>query len=389
MEHQLSKKKVLAFSGVAVVLALVLIEIGLRVAGGLIGDANDPRESFSCYQGQPWAEAMFQDYREQSKLEPEYQRFVTWGDHELTSEYVNVLSDGRRKTWEPPVDDRPVKTIYMLGGSTMFGSGSPDDGTIPSYVSQDLNANASSAFRYVVENYGQGGYTFAQEAVQLSLLLREGKRPDYVLFYDGGNDVTAAYDAGEAGALITEPLLREKFEATEWGRIVLGVEEVIKNECRTCRALINIARTFSPGNLRLYPIQGLGYGNEQFASLADGIIQEYANTLDLVDALSRAYGFEYHTFWQPSLFGDKLVGDEQKLPNIDWRLADEKQAALFAAVRDRLDRIDSPHFTDLSDALRDRSEQVFLDNVHVCEQGNSAIAGKMVEQMAGQLEPHE
>ncbi len=37
--------------------------------------------------------------------------------------------------------------------------------------------------------------------VRLVLLLREGHRPDYVIFYDGANDVYAAYQAGRAGAV--------------------------------------------------------------------------------------------------------------------------------------------------------------------------------------------
>jgi len=111
--------------------------------------------------------------------------------------FINVDQRGRRRTVQPRSCDRDPDEIFLFGGSTMFGSYQRDDATIPSLVTKELSETAPCQFKAV--NFGETGYVFTQEVIELMLQLRSGARLRLVVFYDGINDVAAAAQAGMAG----------------------------------------------------------------------------------------------------------------------------------------------------------------------------------------------
>jgi hypothetical protein len=79
--------------------------------------------------------------------------------------------------------EKPVtKTFYVLGGSTVYGSGVDDGHTIPSYLNR---LGQERGWRFV--NYGSNGADSTQEALLLSMLARDKKIPDGVIIYHGFN----------------------------------------------------------------------------------------------------------------------------------------------------------------------------------------------------------
>lgn len=71
-------------------------------------------------------------------------------------------------------------SVWFFGGSTMWGTGSPDDKTIPSYYAQLTGEK--------VWNLGESAYNSFQELIQLEIFLSKGLKPKAVIFYDGVND---------------------------------------------------------------------------------------------------------------------------------------------------------------------------------------------------------
>ena len=99
------------------------------------------------------------------------------------------IQDGLRLTVDSPI--KPSKTIHVFGGSTVFGTGSKDSETIPSYMQKVLNNNG---FNIAVKNYGFMTLVASQ---QLAALKAANLRPgDIVLFYDGGNDAFNSFVYG-------------------------------------------------------------------------------------------------------------------------------------------------------------------------------------------------
>lgn len=74
------------------------------------------------------------------------------------------------------------KKVFLLGGSTTFGHGVGDDDTIAAHLQKQLGDD------YAVFNFGTGAYDQTREIDRLLYQLRQGYRPDVVIFLDGLND---------------------------------------------------------------------------------------------------------------------------------------------------------------------------------------------------------
>ena len=100
-----------------------------------------------------------------------------------------TIQDGLRLTLDSPVNS--FKTVHVFGGSTVFGTGSKDSETIPSYIQKVLNDNG---FNIAVKNYGFMTLVASQQLAALKAAnVRSG---DIVLFYDGGNDAFNSFVYG-------------------------------------------------------------------------------------------------------------------------------------------------------------------------------------------------
>ena len=71
--------------------------------------------------------------------------------------------------------------VWVFGGSTAWGVGVPDDGTIAAYLEK--------ATRLRTFNLAETGYNAHQSLNLLMKLYVEGGRPEFVVFYDGVNEV--------------------------------------------------------------------------------------------------------------------------------------------------------------------------------------------------------
>ena len=141
--------------------------------------ADDLRARLPNYAKVTWAT---QHYRELGQLKADYKSFIGWQLKPFQGETINIggryaqrqtINNGRDKS----------KKAYFFGGSTMWGMGVRDDGTIPSEF--------AAAAGFWSENFGEDAYTAHQGLMLLVQLLQDGHRPDIVVFYDGVNDVEA------------------------------------------------------------------------------------------------------------------------------------------------------------------------------------------------------
>ena len=108
--------------------------------------------------------------------------------------YLNIV-DGHRVSRQP--EAKPELRVWFFGGSTMFGLGQRDRGTIPSVISELAERDGVPI---EVVNYGVPGYTNWSELQQyLELSSSDAPPPDLVVFYDGINDFTLANERVDIG----------------------------------------------------------------------------------------------------------------------------------------------------------------------------------------------
>src|SRR5689334_16284055 len=126
------------FSAFLCILGILVIATELSSLAVLSLSQGEKRANVhqSYYDSQPWAE---QFWKEESLASPKhFSPFVIWRRSPFQGKYVNVESDGLRRTVNPSCSPE-AKQVWIFGSSTLWGTGARDDQTIPSFLSQEYS----------------------------------------------------------------------------------------------------------------------------------------------------------------------------------------------------------------------------------------------------------
>lgn len=373
MPQPRTKRKQVIYSVITFLVVVIALEVGLHVIDAIASrfKKNPNKVPFrGLYQGQEWAGTLARE-SDKPHRDQIYHQYLTWRSKPVQGQFVNIDRDAGRKTWNPPNLTSEAITIFLFGGSAAWGYGARDDHTIASRLSQLLNARNP---RFRVFNYGEPAYTFTQGVFYLITKLREGLRPDYVIFYDGFNDVYGAYQSGKAGTLHNVAQMREKLESRPRQLYWKAVTEWFTENIYLYNKVVNKLY------VHLYPVEryrevGAKLTDQELKALAAELVQYYVESLELLDRLSQAYGFKYACFWQPALFTEpKVLPQETK---IDVRLGDKQFGQLYRYANQNLARRQLPHFHNLSGVVSQRTKPCYLDLVHMTEEGYGQVAARL------------
>ena len=159
----------------------------------LVGEGG-PRETVSYYASQSWAPRYWHEFRLARRQR--YYSYVGWRRAPFDGETIQIDERGIRLTPGADCSANSFK-VFAFGGSTMWGTGSPNWGTIPAYLQAGLQKLRHGPV--CVVNFGETAYVSTQGVIMLLMQLQSGNVPDLVVFYDGPNDIYAAYQSGRAG----------------------------------------------------------------------------------------------------------------------------------------------------------------------------------------------
>src|SRR5208282_5072615 len=135
----------------------------------------------------------WEEYDQSNKVV--YHQYVLWRRAPYQGDLISINRDGVRQTLHTQCDEK-TPAIWMFGDSVMWGVGTPDAETIPSLIAQRYKDAGKPV---CVVNYAEKGWSNTQEMIALIELLKHATRkPDVVLFYDGGTEAYAAYQSGQA-----------------------------------------------------------------------------------------------------------------------------------------------------------------------------------------------
>ncbi len=324
----------------------------------------------SPYQNTTWAEDYFDELARSS--ENRYYPFIEWRRKEFHGRYIRVSEDGIRKTWTPGNKQGEAQLVYCFGGSTLWGSGARDEFTLPSLLSKKLNQNPEF---YEVRNLGESAYTLGQEIVYLTLLLKEGQVPDYVIFYDGINDVFAGYQTGRPGELQNVEQIRAKLEEPEnnFKRLALALQGLIESHYQTYRLLKSLLFRFEG---KREGLAASGFSDEDLEQLSLGLVREYERDKKFVADLAKTYGFQYAFIWQPVLATNPSVTSEERQYDL-WK--DPKLVRFFDLTYRHMEEKKEDHFYNLSRILDSKEKTLYIDGYHLSEEGNEIVAGKLYQ----------
>lgn len=385
--------------GIAV-LALATVEGALRLRvtwsrrdrGGEA--ARDFRLRADAYPDRSWVPAYYEEFRRSRRLR--WEPYAYWRRRPFRGEYINVGADGIRRTVAPgpPPEGRvPGARVFMLGGSTMWGTGARDAFTIPSLVARELAGRGVSA---EVTNLGETGYVSGQELALLQQRLRSGDVPDVVVFYDGVNDTFSAWQQGKAGLPMNEFNRTREFNISNREMLGRRAVAVLREAAARLETVRVGARLLRAAGLQAGPARPRGRaaaGRRRRSvgdgeALARGVAAAYRSNVGIVRALGARYGFESLFFWQPTVF------DKEGLTRYEQRQARRKGALReffrLAAARVREEVCPGPGdlgCRDLSGIFAGTAAPVFVDWSHTGEGGNEVLAAAVAEDVAAMLAP--
>ncbi|MFH1441757.1 MAG: hypothetical protein ABIH18_06965 [Candidatus Omnitrophota bacterium] len=326
---------------------------------------KNKRYESSIYKDSPWAKQYFMEF---DQLKKNYYPFYEWRRQGYAGKFINISDEGIRKTWNPK-DTKKLNKVFIFGGSTVWGTGVRDNFTIASLLSKNINKNTES---YSVTNFGEAGYVLTQEIILLITQLKKGNIPDYVIFYDGVNDVLAALQNREAGLI---------YNYNRW-KMKLGLEPRIFNKLSEEALLTNSKFIYLFSYLNNVFKKNNMYDETALENLAYQIIKDYKKNMDLIERLSQAYGFKYSFFWQPVLF---MVNPKTNEEITALAFKNKELERIYFYTYTLADRLNRPKFHNLSHLFDNKSGTYFIDYCHVGEKQNQIIADGIFEVIKNEL----
>jgi lysophospholipase L1-like esterase len=325
-----------------------------------------PNEAY--YQTVDWADGYAAEH---AQIVVEFAPYVGWRHRQFVGEHINIGADGVRITPNTACDADDAFTVFMFGGSTMWGYSVPDAYTVPVYVHEALQARMDRPV--CVINFGTWAYVSTQSMMRLTTELQRGNVPDLAIFYDGHNDIFAAFQNGEAGPHQNVGSMAARLSPDEPPPLVQMMQQTYT---------FNLIRLFAQGAAQSAPQPTGGEADEN--PLAAAIIDVYALNRRMVQSLAEQYGFEVWFFWQPDILvtSKALTEEEAYLRNN----VDAPFARLVAQTYALMETTFEPdqHFVSLIPVFDQTDGTTWVDHVHLSPEGNAIIAQAMVDTIDSQ-----
>jgi lysophospholipase L1-like esterase len=352
------------FVEAAVILLIVLVGlVGLEAMARLVRFATSSHpEDPPLIVKQPWGKQLLAD---QARLSSRHEDYVEFREDPLRSATINVDERGTRAVPGSCDPQRATFRVLLFGGSTMFGYGVPDEFTIPAYLARAL---AGPGRCVAVTNYGSAWWQSSQSVVQLAKALREGARPDAVVFYDGVNDVSVVIRGGRPGRIApeAEAMLRDAFDDDiPWAK--LARKSVL------VRALARRLAVSVPAE----PVE---------MGLAKQIAGLYVHNVRAVEALGREYGFSAHFFLQPFpvIAAKPRTGAESAVIE-RWNQQHPHELAFIHAAYEEWRKAPylqgNRNFSDISNLFDAESAELYADTQHLLPEGNRLVAERIAREI--------
>jgi len=332
-------------------------------------DVMEPAVKLELAEGGSAAERRYwKEFEQANKVT--YHQYVLWRRAPYQGEVLSINQDGVRRTLHTQCDDKTF-TIWMFGDSVMWGAGAPDDETIPSFVARDYE----KAGRPVcVVNYAEKGWANSQEMIGLIEQLKHTTRkPDVVLFYDGGTEAFAAYQSGRADVHSNYNSFKNFLD--KWGASQKAGFSYFR-QTNTYRLLEKIAIREPFHNKK----DDVPLAARDTDTLSAAVVENYEQNMNIVDLLAKQYGFRPIFAWYPNMaVGHKeLTPYEQQVLRMEYQKF-PRLGSMYQDVYKRGLKLNRPDFHYLGDLLDDQKSSLYVGISHLKPEGNQIVADRLFD----------
>ena len=330
----------------SVVMVVPMIDDGgSETGGGAFGERPNP-----AMQDQPgWPEigSETDDFGSRGRFDGS----TTYSFPDFSGSFISERG-GVRRGWAPPACNCRRVRIWWLGGSAAWGWYQRDQFSLPAQIAREA---WKRGIALDIENRAMPGWVLGQEVRHFAELTTTARRPDLVMFYDGGNDLNTQKDRNAQGRGADESEI--SFAENEIGDVLANGPFAPRPRSTT---------TTTPGTaVTLAPVD-----------VADHAMNRYRRSVDLATRFSRVAGVTPVFLWQPL-----LPSAPESAGNPDAIVPNDR--AFWAEMLPAALRQLPTSVVDLSDSLDQVDRPVFTDVWHTNEHGAEVVA----EQIVRQLEP--
>ena len=356
----------------AVVVTLVLVEIGLQlyVAFLLPQKMLDTDEGLNSSAAYEEPDVYYGKYAPFPKVN--YDTYLEYrpvpGD---SGSGYRINTQGFRDDHEIPAEKGDEFRIFITGGSVAYGNGVKQEDLYSQVLEDRLHA-AYPGRKFRVVSAGMGAYTSVQERIITENLLLSYS-PDLIVMLSGWNDVYAGYTGKEILKYSDYLDYRERLggeairslqkkRAPRWG------EYSVKLLCLIDKVRYNLS----------YDPEALNAEVAEYHLPPSQVVGTLLRNVHILSDISERYQYKLAFYLQPTLYNTaKPLGDWELA-----RLAQNKErfvgyADYNAHLYDKLRQVlpvdadsNAYSFFDGDRAIRDASEDVFSDHVHLGDRGN-------------------
>ncbi|MGA9389715.1 MAG: SGNH/GDSL hydrolase family protein [Candidatus Sulfotelmatobacter sp.] len=297
-----------------------------------------------------------------------YHQYVLWRHAPYQGAMLAIDQDGVRRTLHTRCDNTTF-TIWMFGDSVMWSAGAPDEDSIPSLVALDYEKAGKPV---CIVNYAEKGWANTQEMVGLIENLKHAARkPDVVLFYDGGTEAFTAYQSGRADVHSNYNSFRDFLD--NWGASEKASFSYF-SQTNTYRLLERIA-VKKPFHVEPYRQRVL-----DTETLPAAVMKNYLQNMGIVNLLAKQYGFRAIFVWYPNL----LVGHKQLTPSEQQVLQTDSRTVpnldlMYQAVYQKGRELKRPDFYYLGDLLDDQKSSLYVGLSHLNIEGDRIVADRLYD----------
>jgi lysophospholipase L1-like esterase len=351
----------------------------------LVGEGK-ARETVSYYATQDWAKRNWHEFRLARKQQ--FYPYVGWRRAPFKGQTIEVDQNGVRVT---PGADCSAKSfkVFTFGASEMWGTGSPNWGTIPAHLQKGLEKLRPGPV--CVTNYAESAHVSMQNVIMLLTQLRSGNVPDVVVFYALADDIYSAYQSGRPGVIENLSQIAARFEGRKETPTVTFLDRLRGTYSYSLIDLLmgklmiaNPQQEDEPTAGKLVTYESMGV---DAATLSDLIARDYFGAYKIVSSLAQEYGFQYFFFVPPTItLGNKPLTPEEQ----EMKRQEERQTAhhkLSTSVYDIVERESSKyqHLYSMVHVFDPYDSLMWIDGGHATPVGNQVIAEKMLAVIQAQF----
>lgn len=309
--------------------------------------------------GDSWIDDYWKDH--EASRYTDWVSYVYWRRRPYAGTIIRVDANGFRVT--PHAQAQHLRTLWLFGGSTAWGTGNRDGGTLAAQLEQ-VYAERAAELGVRVVNFGESGYVARQSlAAFQSALGCAQPAADMAIFLDGANDVFAALQSGAAGLPQNEENRRREF-----------------NSSRQLGAQLRAWALRLEGIARLIAPTPAARTADAERDLAAAVADAYLGQSRQAKALAAAYDVDLLYVWQPTAF-DRAPARADEAAIVAASMAEHVrlQRQTRAAVQARLAGDASTTVVDLGGVFDAQQGALFFDFVHLSERGQRLLAERLYE----------